>query len=314
MIIEEMFKGLTTAIMSEPSNQNKKNHDMCIDVYSKTQLIDLSRVLEPYSSLSEIEFKGDMVDGEAVYEFTVPKNIKSVQLPFDTNFFALSGDKCSFLREYDVNVYTGCLCYILEDKLQGFKRAVANKRDVAPYMIYQSFNIRYDWVEDALVICMTIPNFVVKKFSVLNDVKSWIEKYVSNMAYDICSLLSNLETLSPKKNDIYVVDAERPTYYTKKLTKETIKVNRPVYIYVDKKDGEEKIKSVKSEIGRRQIRQSLTWLVRGHWRKLSDMHKRGKNANGEYIVEGFTWVVPYKKGDKDGIPQQKTYIALRKEM
>ena len=40
MLIEEAFKRFTNGVLSE--TKIKKEYDLCIDVYSKTQLIDLS--------------------------------------------------------------------------------------------------------------------------------------------------------------------------------------------------------------------------------------------------------------------------------
>lgn len=38
---------------------------------------------------------------------------------------------------------------------------------------------------------------------------------------------------------------------------------------------------------------SHSFLVRGHWRKLDGI---GKNRNGDYCIQGRTFVVPHEKG------------------
>jgi hypothetical protein len=47
------------------------------------------------------------------------------------------------------------------------------------------------------------------------------------------------------------------------------------------------------------ISKKIDWThafdVRGHWRQISG---RGKDRNGEYVVDGFTWVKNYVKGEE----------------
>lgn len=51
-------------------------------------------------------------------------------------------------------------------------------------------------------------------------------------------------------------------------------------------------------INGRKIEFSHRFLVRGHWRKISE-HSLGKNRAGEYSIAGMTWVTEFQKGDKE---------------
>ena len=44
MLIEDEFKKFTTEVLKE--TKNKKDYDYCIDVYSTTQLVDISGVTD----------------------------------------------------------------------------------------------------------------------------------------------------------------------------------------------------------------------------------------------------------------------------
>ena len=52
---------------------------------------------------------------------------------------------------------------------------------------------------------------------------------------------------------------------------------------------------------------SYRFEVRGHWRKLPE-GSMGKDRNGEYSIEGYTWVNEYEKGSKDLPLLKKTRI------
>lgn len=56
-----------------------------------------------------------------------------------------------------------------------------------------------------------------------------------------------------------------------------------------------------------KIEYSYRFEVRGHWRKLSE-GSIGKDRNGEYKIEGYTWVNEHEKGSKDLPLLQKTRI------
>lgn len=50
---------------------------------------------------------------------------------------------------------------------------------------------------------------------------------------------------------------------------------------------------------------SHRWEVGGHWRRIKSI---GKNREGNYDVDGFTWVVPHVKGPEDKIVVKKTRL------
>ena len=52
----------------------------------------------------------------------------------------------------------------------------------------------------------------------------------------------------------------------------------------------------------------LAHLVRGHWRKLHDGQKHGKDRHGYPIFNGYTWVIPHKRGKGD-LPETTIYVA-----
>lgn len=55
------------------------------------------------------------------------------------------------------------------------------------------------------------------------------------------------------------------------------------------------VSSIKPEFSNK-IDWSHRWLVRGHWRRCSNL---GKDRNGDYCINGFTWVIDHEKGPED---------------
>ncbi len=56
-------------------------------------------------------------------------------------------------------------------------------------------------------------------------------------------------------------------------------------------------------LGKKQIDWSHRWFVRGHWRKATGL---GKDRSGNYVVQGFTWVVSHEKG-----PEEAALVAKK---
>lgn len=47
------------------------------------------------------------------------------------------------------------------------------------------------------------------------------------------------------------------------------------------------------------------WEVSGHWRKISGI---GKDREGNYCIEGFTWIIEHERGPEDKVLIKKTRI------
>jgi hypothetical protein len=58
----------------------------------------------------------------------------------------------------------------------------------------------------------------------------------------------------------------------------------------------------------RSINWSHGFWVSGHWRKLKES-KLGKDRNGEYKVNGYTWVVPHTRKDELGVVEKTRVIG-----
>lgn len=63
--------------------------------------------------------------------------------------------------------------------------------------------------------------------------------------------------------------------------------------------------TISDSLNSRQIDWTHRWAVRGHWRKT---HGYGKDRDGNYCVEGMTWVSEYEKGPEDAPMVKKTRI------
>lgn len=293
MLIEETFKQFCRATLNEPKNKSKQNHDLCMDTYAKTQLIDLSALFP--NTFRDNNYKatvGEDKDGNIVLEADLKL---SVTLPFESCFIrlytgeenSLENDAHIFIREYAPGVYTGCII-----------------TDMTNYIWKNTFQVYQDIYGSVIQLTLSYDAKIHgKNKEVINHLLQFLMNRISRTLF-------LLNDLSPKTHDTYVTKPCKAEYYVKKATKETLKVARPVYIYLEKKPSE-RAKNLLSTYESKGVERSSSWYVRGHWRKLDAPNKRGKNAQGQYVVEGFTWVLPHKCGNKNIIPDNKTYIALR---
>lgn len=76
--------------------------------------------------------------------------------------------------------------------------------------------------------------------------------------------------------------------------------NTPITIVVPK------AKERRTYVGSKQLDFSHRFEVRGHWRKTTGV--LGKNREGEYVVQGYTWVKAHIKGPEDKPVVKKTRI------
>lgn len=291
MLIETAFKEFTAEALSKV--KGKKEHDLCIDVYAKTQLVDISAIFHvtEVASSCGILNGGSYLGRGGVLSVELPDDL-DILLPFECSFIKLfdEGNMCFddsafiFIREYAPLIYTGKLIAYLANSV-----------------LHILFDIRIDTLTGRKTLNIQVDT-ITSAFDSSAAAKM-LSRFVLNQ---IISSLGILAGLSNKTHDIHRVDSARPEYLRKKLTKSAIKVERPVYIYMNKKVYASNCMKLYSG---RKVERLSSWIVRGHWRRLDNPKKRGKNALGQYVVEGFTWVVPHVCGDPDGLTN-KTHIVI----
>lgn len=76
-------------------------------------------------------------------------------------------------------------------------------------------------------------------------------------------------------------------------------------IYVSPKRSTEDLEAM---VGK-DIEWSHRWRVRGHWRKLPEASKIGKDREGNLIVRGFTWVTEHIKGPEEAPLVEKVRVV-----
>ena len=293
MLIEQAFKQFTEQTLRE--TKNKKDYDVCIDTYIKTQLVDLSgldtvsTLTERYSSYTPQMMKSkEIKDHETL--ILLPKDLE-VNLPFDSCFIKLADNNDQpdasireifvFTREFMPMFYTGTI-------ITYFKWATLKIPFTILYNVYE--------MQPVLSLDLKAVEKAKDKTKIINHLLSVVLR-----------TFVTLSLVNQKSHNIYKVASSKPEYLRKKVTKHTTKVERPVYIYLDKNTTI--TRTEKLYIGRK-IERLSSWIVRGHWRRLDNPKKRGKDSNGHYVVEGFTWVVPHICGNPDNLTN-KTYIALQ---
>ena len=281
--VTELFKQFCKERHAEDKG---RNHDVLQEIYAKTELFDLSFLPKDLSSLSNIidtintTFKDNLTTVTATHEV-----FKNVSLPFENQFIKIGVAKddinALFVREYEPSILTGTI-YTVTPK--GF---VIN----TPFTIDTNIGkLSFDLKGD-----LDYFNFIMEKKDRTEE-NEW--KFIRGIGKVVLGLL--LFTLNAicnlPKHSVATDTPKRADYYTRKHGS-TIKVVKPIYYVLDKKEE-------KNPVSFKRIRPlgnccfDHSFRVIGHWRRINPK-TYGKNRNGEYIVTGMTWVKEHMRGEGD---------------
>jgi hypothetical protein len=114
--------------------------------------------------------------------------------------------------------------------------------------------------------------------------------FYENVCNNVFEWLLFFETKLKKENIIFTENTEKivKKYRIKRELKK-IKYKPSEIIYISSKKDFKKLNTNNKIINKPQY----AYEVMGHWRKINTI---GKDRQGKRIVKGFTWVIPYKKG------------------
>lgn len=272
MLIEEAFQRYVKHLNIIKPKNNKKADIKIKELAETAQLVDISNICESIKNNSKI---------------------KNVTIPFE----------CTFVKVKKFPTM------IQGHAMEDFFIIQESKDEVGVYyggiLIYQDADIVMKW---ACKIEQHIDDVKIYFFE-----NGYLDKHrylIERTQEEIKEILAALEKISYSTHNLYKTSSRKIVF--KNITKkEKIKTEKPIYIYLNKKDSETKVKTM-SDYSGRKIERLFSWNVRGHWRRLDDPRKRGKNSEGKYIVEGYTWVKPHICGNKDLPPKQQTYIVIDK--
>ena len=215
-----------------------------------------------------------VVHSDRFKEFTIPFEVIFCKLP------NITGIELVFMREYSPMFITGTINTVGED-----------------YDLNSPFNI--DLENCILKINMT---GLYRYANVLRHLRHDEEKIELAMKVGIMTMVANiyfalLKLNNLPKHSVATDTPKRAEYYTRKHGS-TIKVVKPIYYVLDKKEE-------KNPVSFKRIRPlgnccfDHSFLVRGHWRRISP-NTYGKDRSGAYIVTtGFTWVREHTRGEGD---------------
>lgn len=290
-LTSELFKEFTESVLLEHKN-NKKMYDECIDIYSKTQFFDLSNVnLEAIiEKLNDNEQKCELLDKSKTQ---ITYNNLTMNLPFESlfiknNFFNI------FIREFNQTTITGCYIRSIKDN----------------YIYKQPFTITY--LFNQMIINFDTNNLLSNIHQIFKEKTHGVYiDFLICMKHDIYAIIKVFEKLNKKTILIDEPMQNKATYYRyKDKSKGSLKVNtRPIYIVLD---ADKKAKKIKYDNISRQgiLRRDFSFPVIGHWRKLTDNRHLGKDRQGNYNIQGYTWVNAFIKGNKEKSLIRKERIVL----
>ena len=266
--VSELFKEHCERCIKEDKG---KNYNYLQETYAKTELFDLSLLDYPMERADEEYIEKDENKWIMHANF-----LKEITLPFEAVFIKLptiegSPSPAVYLHEFNPSTITGCLMVQITD--QDF--------------LTNTFHILADKSE--LYINM------VRDYSFLGEKGELLKRSIASLT--LSSLYFVIKNLNNLPKQTIVADKVNRAEYYRRRGLPTLKVFKPIYYVMDKKEGENKnSRSYKLIKPLGKLEYTYSFKVRSHWRRI-DPKSYGKNRNGEYVVKGYTFVRDYIKGE-----------------
>lgn len=280
--VAELFKQFCKERHAEDKG---KNYNMLQEIYAKTELFDLSLLpktapdMTPFNG-SKYTYKGEQLK-ELVFTNTA---FESITLPFESQFIRLGkagveDEVCMFIREYAPFIITGT-SYI---KTKGFTLNT-------PYKIFTELGeLRAD-LSGIYLYANTLRKIGVNETGVKNAVEAMLELTLGQISY-VLSAICNLP-----KHCVACDTPKKAEYFTRKHSS-TIKVIKPIYYVLDKKEEKNPVQFKRiNPLGHCCFDHSFK--VIGHYRRINE-NSLGKTRNGDRTLKGITWVKEHIRGEGD---------------
>ena len=240
-----------------------RNYDMLQEIYANTEFFDTTLLEVP-----KIEYYLNKYNSKT---YLAEFSLENFALPFQNSFIMIEEHTFIFLREYAPDTLTGTM-WVNEFMDKG-----------------NSLNIPFTIkIKEGMGIIMS--DFYVPLLK--NKIESIIQ-HVFAMVIGVFYVLNNLS-----KKTIVVDKPSNPNHceYYRRKRKPTLKIpKKPIYYILGDKseDTSAKYQRIKAT---GTLEYSYCFRVRGHWRRINEK-RYGKDRNGNYNVQGFTWVTEYTKGE-----------------
>lgn len=281
--VTELFKQFCKERHAEDKG---RNHDMLQEIYAKTELFDLS--LLPKTAPDTTSFwngKSTYNEADTVKEaHFVIDSFKGISLPFESQFVKLgrAGEENNvllFVREYSPNLLTGTV-YITFDK--------------------GALNSPFSIDTNTGKLDISIEGFydyrLLLKYNKLseNDKDTMLTYLLNGTLHSIPYALNAICNLP--KHSVACDTPKKAEYFTRKHSS-TIKVIKPVYYVLDKKEEKNPVQFKRiNPLGHCCFDHSFK--VRSHWRRINE-NSLGVDRYGVRRIKGMTFIKEYVKGEGD---------------
>lgn len=232
----------------------------------ESDIIPISKTIVEHSRL--FVFQENVITSTVEY---IPEEPGSLDLPFDSCTFQLGSGKPLWVLRIEGSESSYC-------HLEPFW---LNVRELKP--------LEYEFVFSGMSIVDGKHNepFFIK---ITKETSKLPEEAYSSFYLNLVEITRKCLGLLRKKETVMGLGQRQPKSEFNVST--AIRPSRIIYIS-DKNYQSSYLNSFQ------KINWSTAWEVRGHWRRTEGL---GKNREGTYCVDGFTWVIPHLKGDKNSTP------------
>ena len=252
-----------------------RNFNLLQEIYASTELFDLS-FLPPLKTSSLANMRDYEVEGN---ELIVKSELFiDLCLPFESIFIKVKETDSLipmiFMREYSPTVISGTFH--------------------VKYELGTTVNAPFWMNTETGSVSIDITGFkqMVKAFENMHNKHSFVDVIKTVLLGEIDFAITHITNLP--KHSVVSDKPAKAEYYTRKHA-DTIKVIRPIYYVLDKKEEKKPVQlRMIKPIGHLEF--SHAFKVRCHWRKINE-DSLGKDRNGERKIKGMTFVEEYIKGE-----------------
>ncbi len=215
-----------------------------------------------------------------------------LNLPFKNIYLTFFGNYT--FSAYTKNIFSEDKDFISRHDIRALYITEKTCRNIRVMLLTESFNINCKNNTFALKNGRGLPVVECYDFIFNNQANIYESNVGGRLRDEVFYLLRELcSQINSKKTVIHQVETDDAITIKRYPKKIRHRIRTVLYIH----NKEEVIKNNKAL--KINLSCPYRFTVRGHWRKLENDDKVGKDREGNYTVQGFTWITDFIKGEKE---------------
>ena len=278
--VSSAYNKILDLLREEGKQSGTSNWKSFIPAWKDAELFDFSAVADSVDASTGI-FTPVHTIGENIHIIDFNRYEYILDMPFSKCFIKISPSDYIFLQEESAGVYSGSYIAV---------------KEFSKYSVF---------------ILLTIPFSIISWTAADPDERDEATTYLGvparslamkgiqpdNILSDLSAILLKIQSIFKDMNKFCYAKDDNPSFKKRFIkcskSNKVLLQPRPMYIVLGENSQATRAR-LQKEFPTYKLMHSFP--VRGHWRRLSDARKYGKDRQGNYNQPGFTWVKECIKG------------------